>query len=238
MENTTENKIYRINDGELIGRSRSVAELMQKNIEYFIEYNITIQKVNEYNKQIDEFESMIGKKAILVDYQSATNSKKNIVNELLKLFKEMALRVEIRWGKKSIEYKQLDMVKLYHLSVPELYTKLQTNLGFLQEQLYELIDLGLTQEILNNFSSKLEELMEVINEQSKSKNKKLDNTRKVRKIGNELYRQLGYYCSIGKNIWKGINPAKYNEFKINTTKIGRPKGSKNKEKMQENIDND
>ena len=238
MENITENKIYRIKDSELLARSRSVSDLMKSNIEYFLDYNITIQKVDEFNKQIDEFENMVGRDAILVEYKSATYNKNNLVSELLKLFKEMALRVEIRWGKKSIEYKQLDMAKLYHLSVPELYTKLQTNLRFLQEQLFELIDLGLTQEMLNNFSSKLEELMEIINEQSKYKNMKLDNTRKLRKIGNELYRQLGYYCSIGKNIWKGISPSKYDDFKINNTKIGRPKGSKNKPKVQENIAND
>ena len=238
MENVTENKIYRITNGELVVRCRVIAVKMKENIEYFEKYNITIEKVEQFESNIDTFESIIGQNSALVEYKSAVESKNNLVDELLRAFKEMAIRVEIHWGKKSIEYKQLEMPKLYHLSVPELYSKLQTNFKFMQDHQEELIYLGLTNEVLEDFSSKLELLMEIINEQSKTKNKKLDNTRRSRKIGNELYRQLGYYCSIGKNIWKGISPAKYDEFKINTTKIGRPKGSKNKPKVQENIAND
>ena len=133
MENVTENKIYRITNGELVVRCRVIAVKMKENIEYFEKYNITIEKVEQFESNIDTFESIIGQNSALVEYKSAVESKNNLVDELLRAFKEMAIRVEIHWGKKSIEYKQLEMPKLYHLSVPELYSKLQTNFKFMQD---------------------------------------------------------------------------------------------------------
>ena len=227
MEDTTESKIYRISDAEMVLLSLEIASQMKVDINKFMDYNITVDKVNAFIDKVNQFEQYNNYSQSVVDYKIVSEDKKKLITDLLKSFKEMALRVEIKWGKKSIKYKQLELSKLHHLRVPELYTKLRTNIQFIEEHIIELIDLGLTIGMIDSFKELLDELMIMINEQSKELNQSKETTRIRRKLGNEIYKQLSYYSLIGKTIWKDTNPAKYNNYKLNQSKVGRPKGRKN-----------
>ena len=234
MDDTTESKIYRISDAEMVLLSLEIASQMKVDINKFMDYNITVDKVNAFIDKVNQFEQYNNYSQSVVDYKIVSEDKKKLIATLLKSFKEMALRVEIKWGKKSIKYKQLELSKLHHLRVPELYTKLRTNIKFIEDHLVELIDLGLTMEMIDSVTDMLDELMIMINEQAKELNQSKETTRIRRQLGNEIYKQLSYYSLIGKTIWKDLNPAKYNSYKLNQTKVGRPKDKR--EKTTENSD--
>ena len=89
-------------------------------------------------------------------------------------------------------------------------------------QLEELAGEGLTQQMITDmvalagaFNTAIDKQIEAIRNRE---NASLDRITK----GNELYRELVKVCNTGKDIWYGINEAKYNDYIIYDTPSGKP----------------
>lgn len=89
--------------------------------------------------------------------------------------------------------------------------------------LTELESEGLTQEILDELTTRLETYEQALASQKDAiADRDIATENRVEKA-NEIYDLLVKYCNTGKQIWEDTNQAKYNDYIIYDTPTGNPK---------------
>jgi hypothetical protein len=86
--------------------------------------------------------------------------------------------------------------------------------------LSELSDQGLTQAIIDSYSSAAQTFEDDMNAISSAIEIRDSKTRERILMGNSLYSFVARYCRIGKTIWEKVDEAKYNDYVI--YKIAQP----------------
>jgi hypothetical protein len=205
---------YMFPDSKLSVFARYLCDLIIKDIEEFEKYGVTVEKVEELKTLVDDFKVFPTDSYIQEEYLSAVEARNNIINELQTIIKSMAMRVVLKWGKKSPKYRSLGITDLSKITVESYATRARTIHAFMTENLAELTTEGLTQTMLDNFETKIQELNSAISDASEKGSLRQEKTIERITKGNELYKLVSKYCDIGKRIWTNVNPAKYNNYLI------------------------
>jgi hypothetical protein len=190
---------------------------MTRDITEFATFGVLPANVTSLQVLCDAFEVFPTDEYINQEYLSAVEARDNIVNELQVIIRAMALRVELKWGKKSPKYKSLKIADLTRLSVDAYVTSARMVHAFMTEYLTELAAEGLTAPMLNDMEDKIQELDDAIRETIAKNSLRIEKTTERITKGNELYNLVSRYCEIGKRIWDGVNPAFFNDYIIYTS---------------------
>ena len=205
---------YRITDSELTVFTQHICDSMTRDIAEFAAYGVLAANVTSLQSLCDAFEVFPTDEYINQEYLSAVEARDGIVEELQVIIRSMALRVELKWGKKSPKYKSLDIADLARLSVDSYVTRARMVHAFMTEYQAELTAEGLTELMLDDMEAKIQELDDAIRETIEKNSLRMEKTTERITNGNQLYDLVSRYCEIGKRIWDKVNPAFYNDYII------------------------
>ena len=205
---------YRMSDSELVDFVRVLCQCITRDIVEFGEFSVTAADVTALSNLAIQFNNLPDDEYVHQEYLAAVEEKNIIYEELLSMTKKMATRIELHYGKNSSQYKKFNVSKLIVLNESEFVAQVGLLNQFLESHLAELAREGVTAALLTEY----EELIAAFEAQRSVVSdlgiKRKDKTTERIDIGNDLYELVSRYCDIGKRIWKGVNPAKYNEYVI------------------------
>lgn len=205
---------YRMTDSELTVFTQHICDSMTRDISEFAAYGVLEANVTSLQALCDAFEVFPTDEYINQEYLSAVEARDNILTELQVIIRAMALRVELKWGKKSPKYKSLNISDLSQISVDAYITRARMVHAFMTENLLVLSSEGLTEAMLDDMEDKIQELDDAIRETIDKTSYRMEKTTERVTKGNQLYELVSRYCEIGKRVWDKVNPAFYNDYVI------------------------
>ena len=211
---------YRITDSELTMFGQHICDSITRDITEFGVYGVVAADVTALQALIDAFELFPTDDYVNQEYRTATANKDALTEEVRVLVRSMALRVEMKWGKKSTQYKSLRIADMTLLTDEAFLTRARMVHSFMVENLTELASGGLTQAMLDDMEDKLQQLDDAKRLQIDKSCLREDKTVERIEKGNQLYTIISKYCEIGKRIWDKVNPARFNDYIIYQKEAG------------------
>ncbi|MCX6156292.1 MAG: hypothetical protein NT007_19240 [Candidatus Kapabacteria bacterium] len=214
MPTSIERRNYSLLDSELCMFGSNLTSTMTRDLSDLANFGITALAVTNLHSLVDSFEVFPTDDSLIGDVMIATqdkNAKLEIVKEIIRT---MAVRVAMKWGENSGQYRKLGIAGLNNFSEDKMLVTARsvhhTMTGFLSD----LTPFGLTSGLLSDFADAIDAYEDARNEQNDEMN--LRDTKKVERIneGNTLYAKIAMYCDVGKRIYANTNSAKYNDYVI------------------------
>ena len=191
---TINNRDYRVTDSELIGFAGQLCYSVPKDLPYLQEYGITeadILAIEAVKNQMIELQNDSDNKTLII---LLAEDKNKMSESIIKVIKQMALRVELQWGKESSQYKQLGSMNVSRMSQIELNKSAKIVHTMMTEYLPSLAATGLTQAMLDGLAALIEQYEANISERLKIENNRINMTEKRKTIGNKLYAMVKRVC--------------------------------------------
>ena len=195
---TINNRDYRVTDSELIGFAGQLCYSVPKDLPYLQEYGITeadILAIEAVKNQMIELQNDSDNKTLII---LLAEDKNKMSESIIKVIKQMALRVELQWGKESSQYKQLGSMTVSRMSQIELNNSAKIVHTMMTEYLPSLAATGLTQAMLDGLATLIEQYEANISERLKIENNRINMTEKRKTIGNKLYAMVKRVCSVAQ----------------------------------------
>lgn len=188
-------RCYRITDSELSVYVDKICGIIIEDLPSVEEYGITEQDISEMKELNDIFKWLPIDSAVRTDVSLLVKAKNDMREAIMKMMKSMSQRVALKWGDKSQEYQQLGSQMLSIMSQIELLSSARTVHTMMTEYLPSLIDVGLTQKMLDDFAILIDNFETNKNERIKAEKTRLEKSAERAAMGNELYAKLKRICS-------------------------------------------
>ena len=188
-------RCYRITDSELSVYVDKICGIIIEDLPSVEEYGITEQDISEMKELNDIFKWLPLDSAVRTDVSLLVKAKNDMREAIMKTMKSMSQRVALKWGNKSQEYQQLGSQMLSTMSQIELLSSARTVHTMMTEYLPSLIDVGLTQKMLDDFAILINKFEANKNERIKAEKTRLEKSTERAAMGNELYAKLKRVCS-------------------------------------------
>ena len=188
-------RCYRITDSELSVYVDRICGIIIEDLPSVEEYGITEQDISEMKELNDAFKWLPLDSAVRTDVSLLVKAKNDMREAIMKTMKSMSQRVVLKWGNKSQEYQQLGSQMLSTMSQIELLSSARTVHTMMTEYLPSLIDVGLTQKMLDDFAILINKFETNKNERIKAEKTRLEKSAERAAMGNELYAKLKRVCS-------------------------------------------
>ena len=188
-------RCYRITDSELSVYVDRICGIIIEDLPSVEEYGITEQDISEMKELNDTFKWLPLDSAVRTDVSLLVKAKNDMREAIMKTMKSMSQRVVLKWGNKSQEYQQLGSQMLSTMSQIELLSSARTVHTMMTEYLPSLIDVGLTQKMLDDFAIMIDNFETNKNERIKAEKTRLEKSAERAAMGNELYAKLKRVCS-------------------------------------------
>jgi hypothetical protein len=215
---------YHIIDAELCMFTSNLCDNLTRDLADLTPFGMTAPKIAALKALGDAFEVFPTDDVYIGYIMIETEAKNAIMEQVVETIRNMALRVEMKWGVKSGQYKTLGVVRLNQFSEDVLLITARNVHTRMTAYLADLAAFGLTQQMLDDFED-LNESFEVARNHQKDKieSRDIETQNRIEK-GNELYDYVVQYCEIGKRVYAATDPAKYNDYIIyKTTEHGLSK---------------
>ena len=205
---------YKLTDSELTVFSQQLCGYITRDISEFTDYGVTAANVTALKALGDAFEYFPLDAVYKQEVTLAVEAKDALREEVQKMVRAMSLRVELKWGKNSAQYRQFEIADLSKLGDDAYLTRARAVYTHMNTHKADYTAEGLTPEMLTAMETKLEALDQAIYDANeKITERKLKSIERIQK-GNEIYGLVARYCEIGKRIWDGVNPAKFENYVI------------------------
>jgi hypothetical protein len=214
MKNDAIKRNYVLRDSKLLFFASFLSSLIIRDIEEFEKYGVTAAQATELDSLCEELKNFPIDTAYFYDYVISIEERDAIIKDLRAIIKSMAMRVELKWGKRSPKYRWMGMSDLIKISVETFVARARIIHTFMTENLSELTAEGLTQAMLDNLDAKILELNAAISQALEKENLRQEKTKERIILSNQIYKLVSKYCEIGKMSWSNTNPAKYNDYLI------------------------
>ena len=218
---------YSIPDANLALFASNLVGFLTRDLDDFEIFGLTEDKIQDLRDQVDDFEEIDTDGAVVAGVLLASQTKNELREQVLEEIRRFALRAEIMWGSESPFYKGMDIGYLSKLNDAELLRSARIVHNRVSTWVTTLSDLGLTLELVNTYNNMVQSFENSLNELAeKQADRELKKQERI-SAGNQLYKLVYDYCSMGKRLYDGTNPAKYNEYVIYTTGAGslsKPEG--------------
>ena len=188
-------RCYRITDSELSVYVDKICGIIIEDLPSVEEYGITEQDISEMKELNDTFKWLPLDSAVRTDVSLLVKAKNDMKEAIMKTIKSMSQRVALKWGDKSQEYQQLGSQMLSIMSQIELLSSARTVHTMMTEYLQSLIDVGLTQKMLDDFAILINKFEANKNERIKAEKTRLEKSAERAAMGNKLYAKLKRVCS-------------------------------------------
>ncbi|MDT3740216.1 MAG: hypothetical protein RO257_12045 [Candidatus Kapabacteria bacterium] len=214
MATTELRRNYKMTDAQLCMFASNLCNFLTRDILDFSAIGLSAPAIASFKALGDAFEVFSPDGSIIGDVMITTENKKSLREQVEETIRTMALRVEQKWGTNSGKYRRLDIRTPSILTDDSLLVMSRTVHSKIVEYQPDLVDLGLTPELLDDYEDLNEQFELAKNAQSDAV--ALRDVKKDERInkGNELYKMVTFYCNYGKIIYSKTNPAKYNDYVI------------------------
>jgi len=188
---------------------------VERDIKQFALFGMTAEKVAEIKALHEAFRNILTDKELVGLQINATQTKNDTRNDVIAIIRGLYTRAGLAFGKKSAQYKGLGDKNVAQMNDINLYTAAQIVMRFTVENKTELQSTGITDDIIADYTAKIEQFRETVyNSKDAPANRDMATQNRVAKA-NELYTTLTDVCSIGRTIWKNEGDrAKANDYKI------------------------
>lgn len=205
---------YTISDADLAMFVSNLVQTMTRDIDEFQQFAVDSDDISDIEALGNDFEMFPPDIFYLSDIGVATLDKDKKRSVLLLATRKITNRALIKWGQNSPQYNKFGVKGISEL--PDKSFLATTRLVILSAEKYlaQLEDEGLTQEIINDYGSLTQEFEDALNALNDAIEIRDIKTRERIELGNQLYKLVVKYCTLGKTIWEGVNEAKYNDYII------------------------
>ena len=214
MANKKVTKEFRFEDSELLVKCASAIAAALRDKDQLLEVGFTSEKRLAFQTQLDAFklistdDFMIGQKIL------RTQEKDNARLAVEKSLRTILTIAGSFYGTNSGKFRQFGTANIGRLSDDHLMRYARNALSTATALLTELQPEGVTPAMLTALTTKITAFDTAINNQITAIRQRDIITEERTNKANELYRTLAKICTFGKNIWYGINEAKYNDYII------------------------
>lgn len=205
---------YRMTDAELCMFTSNLCNVLTRDLTDLAAYGIDAAKVTALKNMGDEFEATQTDDYYRGEVRVATENKIAAEELVRDTIRSMSARAALKWGINSGKYARLGLKGMAKFKEDKFLLKARDVHTFLCTQLAELADVGMTQEMLDDFADYNEALELTRNEQYNAIDRRDHYTAERARKGNKLYALVKNYCDIGKKIYFKTEPAKYNDYVI------------------------
>ena len=153
MSATIVSRNYNLTDAELITFTTSLVNYLTRDLSDFALYGLTAEKITQLKTSNQQFEVFPTDIVLQGDVILATDNKMYIRDQLSKILRSIAIRVEQKWGLHSGQYKRLDLRPLSNLTDDSLLVSARMVHSKIGEYLPELGPLGLTQAMIDELKT-------------------------------------------------------------------------------------
>ena len=207
-------------DYDLTDFVRTLCQCMTRDSVEFSEYLVTAANITALNALATQLNDLPNDDYVLQEYSAAVEQKNAIYETVISLAKKLAIRIELHWGKKSSQYRNFNITKLVELNENEFYAQAGLLSKFVEENLTALAKEGVTEAMITEYDAAITSFKAQRSIVSDLSMNRKDSTTARITLGNELYDLVSKYCEIGKRIWVGVNPTRYDEYVIYTPSAG------------------
>jgi len=144
----------------------------------------------------------------------ATDEKNAKMEEMKEGIRQLAARVEAKWGIDSGQYKRLGIAGMANFTDRTLLSTARGVHLAMTSYLSDLAGFGLTQLILDDFSDLCDSFETAIAAQKDAIMQRDIKTKERTEMGNQLYSLVSTYCNFGKILYERTDPARYNDYII------------------------
>lgn len=208
------NRNYKMSDADLCMFTSNLVMFLTRDVSDLTIFGVTAPKIAALKALGDQLEVFPADGSVVGDVMQATEEKNAIREQVLQVIRNMAVRVEIKWGNPSPHYRKLNLKSPSQQSDGDLSATSWTVHTRMTEFLPDLADLGLTQEELDDFAELNESFEVSLNHQIDEIAKRDLLTDQRITLGNSVYDLVSSYCNIGKTYYEKISPARYDDYII------------------------
>ena len=196
--------LYFENRSKLDSANRDLAQLEAYGISAEL-----LEKANALGEQLVNFPTdaeLEGQQMI------ATTERNSEAEKLRNAIRRILSRVGYVFGNKSEVYAQFRSKSLATQKMTAL-----AEVGMRVSRLFDLLQADLINQTftameIDAFNEQLLTYTESIDTQERAKKNRDLATQQRRSIAGTLYYELQYICNVGKQVWRGVNEAKYNDY--------------------------
>ncbi len=205
---------YRMTDDALAMLANNIVDYMTRDLAKFEEWGIDAADIAALQSKQNAFEQFPQDVTLRAEVTEAVEAKDFSREDLTKSIKEIADRVAVKWGDNSPKYKGLGASNMTSQKDSKLIFTARTVRIFATEHLLEMADVGLTQAMIDDLTSKVNDFEEKVREIEVKTALRDEKSRERIVLGNELYFLVAKYCDFGKRIWDDVNESFYNDYII------------------------
>ena len=208
---------YTMLDAELCMFASNLCVRLTRDLSDLSTFGIQASSITALKALGDDFEAFPSDDTYYGEMLLATQTKNQLADQVRESIRNMALRVQLKWGANSPQYKTLGDMAVSKFSDEVLSGIADKILGRMNVYLADLASTGLTQQDIDDYEELIESYEEALNSLSSAIELRDIKAKERILMGNELYSFVVNYCEIGKRVYEKSDPAKYNDYIIYTT---------------------
>ena len=205
---------YNLADADLCVFASNLVAKMTRDLQDLKNFGVTAQNITDLETLGNVFETFPSDDYFIGTVMIATDAKLAIFDQIREVIRNMATRVELKWGLDSGQYRVLGVTGMTRFDENKLLLKSRAMHETMTKYLADLAAFGLTQAELDAWEALNESCETAMRTQSLAQSERDDSTNNRIKAGNALYEKVAEYCEIGKRVYVKTNPAKYNDYII------------------------
>jgi hypothetical protein len=220
MAKSKKNREFNFEVSELLIKCETTLVAALRDKDQLLEVGFTNEKRLAFQAQLDALK-LVSTDDFMLGQQVARTQEK----DLARLAVEKSLRTilviaENLYGVNSGKYRQFGGANLGKLADDQLMRYGRNAAATATSLLAELQPEGVTPAMITALTTKITTFDTALNNQITAIRQRDIITEERTTKANELYRTLVKICTLGKNIWYGVNEAKYNDYIIYDTPTG------------------
>ncbi len=206
---------------------------VQRDIVYFSRYGIGEVELDVLKDKLQAFKSMPSDEEMQTGRTLISKRKNSIIRELIKVLRDIQLRVQSVIGKNSPQFLEFKLHNLSALKDQNLLNEAYRIVDFIKQNPGILRKRAYTQDDFVHFKSVIRKLEKALSDYRKATERRRRNALKRKAAAQEVYGEVVDLSDIGKTIWKmEDNSVKYSHYVLYPV---RRKGQDQNKKIENNI---
>lgn len=204
----------RVSENNIISASKKALDIAKEHLNSFSLFGITSTYLSNFENKILECEDFINRDIEIIELKELTNRKYKALEDCYNWGRQLALRVEIAFGKKSEQFKNFPSRQLIEAlrSDDKMLSLMEVLLLISKKNAVELYEFGQTNEVIEEGKSHYRNLKISNSAQEKKKESKKESTKTRKEKFHELYEFVNKINKVGRTIYKN-EKSKKNIFK-------------------------
>lgn len=201
-------RIYNFDDFELKEHLNVIISQLEDYISDFEVFGFDAGKLALLKQDLNDFYELSTDNHIRNNNFHLTYTKNKVKKNLYEQLKMMRIRVAMKYGEDSVEFRNLELKKINYQSDNELISIARNVYSNLFLLLPEMSEVGLTSDILESFKNLTDEFENSKNQRNNAANERIEITKARIDIGNKLYNSAKLIAHLAKLIYSSKEQSK------------------------------